>query len=283
MVARMGAPEGASAEQPRGFSVLAMGRWGSREMRFASDLDLVFLCGREGRTEQGRSHTEFYTKVAQKLTALLTAPTQFGRLYELDHRLRPFGTKGVLVPSLQAYTNFLENEAEVWNYQAFTRLRAVGGDGELAAALLGEIERTWRAREEPPGAVARAVWEMLERLIAANPAGEQGLPLKYSLGGMLGYEFYAQLQFLLHARRGGTWTAPAPDGILTERHRDYQTMSALDERLSFYLPSFAHVVQPEQFERYRAIGARWRFVELQRLARRMEEGLLAAFTAAMEA
>lgn len=286
MCERLGVPAGAEAGRVEGFTVLAMGKLGSREMRFGSDLDLVFVYRDEGVTSAGRTHNEFYTKLAQKIGALLTSQTQFGRLYVLDHRLRPFGNKGVLVPSLAAYRNYLapgeSAGVDVWNYQAFTRIRPVCGDAALARDLTGLIAETWQQRALPDAEVARQVWQMLGRLVEQNErsrrAAGPAVALKFAVGGLIGYEFLAQAHFLCARRApGADWTPPPPHEIMERLHAAYRDISALDERLSFHESDERHELRPEHCERLAAIGERWRFDEVEALCARMAREIGAVF------
>jgi glutamate-ammonia-ligase adenylyltransferase len=270
---RLGLPEGCADDgQVAGFSVLALGKLGSREMRFSSDLDLAFCYGRDGTTGRGRSHFELYTKLGHKLSNLLTAPTQFGRLYDLDHRLRPFGSKGLLVPSLAAYGEFL-GQAEVWNFQAFTRIRPVAGDLALGASLAPSIAAAWTARRLPPAGIAEAVRRMLERLVEQNapPAAPAPLlPVKFAVGGMLGYEFLRQAHFLAACRApDAPWTAPPDHEIIVALQPGYDLLGALDERVSFYDERHAHAVEPSHFG-LAAVGSRWNYDAVASLCRRMK-------------
>ena len=285
---RLGVPEGGGRDAVHGFAVLAMGKLGSREMRFGSDLDLVFVYGAEGTTSRGRSHNEFYTKLAQKVGTLLTSQTQFGRLYDLDHRLRPFGSKGVLVPSLAAYRNFLTpgegSGAEVWNYQAFTRIRPVCGDRGVADALIDAIAGTWQQRALPPEQVAREVWAMLLRLV--EQAGRERraplpvVPLKFGVGGLIGYEFLGQAHYLCARRAPDSgWTPPPPHEIMKRLHGDYREVSALDERLSFHERDGRHELRPEHCTGLAAIRARWGLEEVEALCTRMAKEIEGAFRA----
>lgn len=284
---RLGLPEGAEKNGAvSGFAVLAMGKLGTQELRFSSDLDLVFVYGGAGTTDRGKSHYEFHTKLAHKLSNLLTAPTQFGRLYELDHRLRPFGNRGLLVPSLPGFLDFLA-QADVWNFQAFTRLRPVGGDMALAARLAPAIAGAWSRRAPPRREIAREVHAMLERLVAQHAppqvTAEPRLALKFSVGGMLGFEFLRQFYFLAErAAPGSPWAPPEDPEVIQELLPDYDMLNALDERVSFYREAYRHVVTPEDFCRYAAVGARWRFETTASVCRRMEARIEQAFSRELE-
>jgi glutamate-ammonia-ligase adenylyltransferase len=252
LTARLGLPEGAGDPGAvRGMAVLALGKLGTQELRFSSDLDLIFLYDGAGTTRLGKSHYELYTKLAHRVSNLLTTPTQFGRLYDLDHRLRPFGNKGLLVPSFAGFQDFLA-QAQVWNFQAFTRLRPVAGDGDLAAKLAPAIAQEWARRAMPRDAISREVRQMLERLVEqhapVHPRGAAHLPLKFAVGGMLGFEFLRQFHFLAERAEGApTWTPPPEAPAVLALQADYNLLNALDERVSFYRAGYRHILHPEDF------------------------------------
>jgi glutamate-ammonia-ligase adenylyltransferase len=218
-------------------------------------------------------------------------------LHELDHRLRPFGGKGLLVPSLSGYGSFLAKEAEIWNFQAFTRARHLCGEAGLSADVLGLVARAWMLRATPPRDVAREVLDMARRLAAHSPPSGSGrLQLKYALGGMLGFEFLRQCRFLLERQRpdgtqsGGPdprsgspadpaagWTPPEDHEMIRRLAPDYDMLGALDERVSFYAERYRHEIDPETFRRYAGVGRRWSHGQIAALCQRMQAGVEAEF------
>ena len=285
--ARLGYPAGARDDnRAHGFAVLAMGKLGCREMRFGSDLDLVFCYREDGTTAQGASHFQFYTKLAQSLSNLLMVPTQFGRLYDLDHRLRPFGSKGMLVPTLDAYRDFLSG-AEVWNFQALTRMRFLAGDAGLAGDLIDSVARCWREKSMLRRELARAVQTMLLRLVRENGPVKarpgEVLPLKYAVGGLIGFEFLQQYHFLEHhSRSGGAWAPVEDSAQLAGLRAGYDSIGALDERLSLHVHPYRHEASPEQFQNLDAIGKRWRFKDMRDCLAAQETAIETAFWSAAQ-
>ncbi|MEO8874424.1 MAG: bifunctional [glutamate--ammonia ligase]-adenylyl-L-tyrosine phosphorylase/[glutamate--ammonia-ligase] adenylyltransferase, partial [Polyangiaceae bacterium] len=112
-------------------AVLALGKLGGREIGYGSDLDLVFIHEEiEGVT------AESAIRVAQRALRLLDAPHGDGAGYELDTRLRPSGSQGLLVVSLEAFTRYHEQVAEPWERQALLKARACAGDADLGARTI---------------------------------------------------------------------------------------------------------------------------------------------------
>src|SRR5690348_14833842 len=129
-----------------GFAVLGYGSLGGAELGFASDLDLVFVYDPErgAQTSNGARPLEgsrWYARLAQRVVHWLSTPIRAGRLYEIDTRLRPDGSKGLLVASLPAFVDYQRERAWTWEHQALVRARAIAGDAGLRAAFRRSEER----------------------------------------------------------------------------------------------------------------------------------------------
>jgi glutamate-ammonia-ligase adenylyltransferase len=185
-----------SIEETAGFAVIGYGSLGGRELGFASDLDLVFvydgaLAARESRGRRPLDGARFMAKLAQRLVHWLGTPTRAGRLYEVDTRLRPDGSKGLLVTSFEAFAEYQRERAWVWEHQALVRAWPVAGDPALCArirALRDAVLAAPRAADPRPEiARMRARWRAhLDRSDAAR------LDLKQGAGGLVDIEFIAQ-------------------------------------------------------------------------------------------
>ena len=79
---------------PAASSVISLGKLGGRELNYSSDIDLMFVYAGNGETDGPAPLTnkEFYKKVANEYTALLSTYTAEGQCYRVDLRLRPDGT-----------------------------------------------------------------------------------------------------------------------------------------------------------------------------------------------
>ncbi|MEP6827446.1 MAG: bifunctional [glutamine synthetase] adenylyltransferase/[glutamine synthetase]-adenylyl-L-tyrosine phosphorylase, partial [Aestuariivirga sp.] len=79
--------------------ILGLGKLGGHEMTAGSDLDimLIYDCDESAEQSDGPrplSPAQYYSKLTQSLVTALNAPTAEGKLYEVDMRLRPSGSKG---------------------------------------------------------------------------------------------------------------------------------------------------------------------------------------------
>ncbi len=118
------------------FSVVALGRLGSQDMTFASDLDLIFIY--DAKDLNGISDgdiplgvAQYYARLSRRFITAITALTREGRLYEVDLRLRPSGNEGPIATSLQAFDHYYGTLAWSWEYLALIRARVVAGDEPL--------------------------------------------------------------------------------------------------------------------------------------------------------
>jgi [glutamine synthetase] adenylyltransferase / [glutamine synthetase]-adenylyl-L-tyrosine phosphorylase len=184
-----------------GLAVIGYGSLGGLELNFSSDLDLVFVYDEELQNAESSGARaldgqRYLARAAQRLLHLLTVQTAFGPLYEIDARLRPNGSKGLLVTPLSAYARYQESEAWLWEHQALVRARFVAGDAALGAEF--ELLRTRTLlRPRDPLAVAQEVSQMRERWREAlDRSNSERFDLKQGHGGLVDIEFIAQQQLL---------------------------------------------------------------------------------------
>ena len=185
------------------FAVFGMGKLGSREMTFDSDLDVVFLYGVPARApaESDGAHSlaasHYYARLSTRLSSAVSALTAEGRLYEIDTRLRPSGTAGPIAAEAAAFRRYHEEDAWTWEHMALTRARPVAGDPALCATVMEDIRAVLRVRREP-GALLADVAAMRERVEGERRTGNRWR-LKHVRGGLLDLEFIAQHHLLRHA------------------------------------------------------------------------------------
>jgi glutamate-ammonia-ligase adenylyltransferase len=176
----------------RPFIIIGYGKLGGIELGPGSDLDLVFV------HDLPVSANQFLHRLVRRLLHVLTAPTYNGTLYEIDTRLRPSGNAGTMMSSLEAFIDYQEKQAWVWEHQALVRARVVAGDPELGRnfeAARREILCQPRDREE----LADAVVKMRARIREQLPRGEDAVDLKRGSGGIVDIEFVVQYLVLAHA------------------------------------------------------------------------------------
>ncbi len=183
---------------PGQFAVIGMGKLGSRELTYNSDLDLIFVyvpvAGAAGQV----SVHEFFTRMAQSLITTLQVQTREGRVYRIDTRLRPSGNAGPLVSSLDAFSRYHAESSQIWERQALIKARAVAGDSALMRDVEAIVERFVYAaplRDEGVAEIHRIRMRM-EREIAGDEREE--FNIKAGRGGLVDIEFLTQMLQLRH-------------------------------------------------------------------------------------
>ena len=171
--------------------VLGLGRLGGGVLTNASDLDIIYLF-----TEPDADHSDgpkplgpanYFNRLANRVTAALSVPTSAGPLYDVDTRLRPQGSKGMLTVSLEAFANYQRNEAWTWEHMALARARPVYGSDAArakAAMLIGEI----LAQPMDAGKIVADAVTMREEIARHKPPSGP-LDVKLGPGGLIDLEF----------------------------------------------------------------------------------------------
>lgn len=115
------------------YIIVGMGKLGSGEMSFGSDLDLIVLFEDNGMTNGSRQiyNSEFFAKLVQKAIFFLSTATAYGYLYKIDMRLRPSGSSGTLVTTIDQFESYQQKTAMLWEKQALLRARVVNKSQDL--------------------------------------------------------------------------------------------------------------------------------------------------------
>jgi glutamate-ammonia-ligase adenylyltransferase len=259
--------------RPCGFSVISLGKLGGKELNYSSDIDLMFVYGANGETDGGARLTnkEFYKKVANQYTALLSAYTVEGQCYRVDLRLRPDGTLGEVCTSEDGAQIYYAERARDWEKQMLIKARVSAGEPEPGAALLEFVEPLIY-RSSLDFRAVEAVSETRQRIsekMAAKRGLQTGLDVKLTPGGIRDIEFLAQCLQRLHGgreqwvRHGGTMFALfrlRDKGFLSDLEyarlfAAYQFLRYLEHRLQMEEDRQTHTL-PSDPERLNLLAAR---------------------------
>jgi glutamate-ammonia-ligase adenylyltransferase len=173
-----------------GFSVLAMGKLGGRELNYSSDIDLLFII---------RDDSHNLVPLAQKLIHILTTSTPEGFLYRVDMRLRPWGNDGPLLATFDGYLKYLEKSARLWEKQALLKARPIAGDLALGEALREKIRP--HIIHIPADEVRAGVHAMKQRTEQfLREKGRGWGEVKLGEGSIRDVEFVLQSLQLIHER-----------------------------------------------------------------------------------
>jgi len=148
----------------------------------------------------GLSLFEYFSKVAEKTIAYLTTLTREGFVFRVDTRLRPTGSKGPLVQSIEAFRNYYSSQAETWELQALLRARFVAGDRTVGAEFCTVIQDLIY-RDADRDSLAADIQRMRKRM--EEEVGRESTAfynIKQGAGGLVDIEFIVQYLQLLHGR-----------------------------------------------------------------------------------
>lgn len=170
--------------------IIALGKLGSWEVNYSSDVDLLFvsLDGLEWEVKKkiDRFAAQFVNAIGERMGR--------GSLYRVDMRLRPFGSMGEIAPAKSTFIKYLENYAETWELMALTRARSLCGDVGLEVDAVRSrfcIQRVWSE------ASVAELLAMRDKIDAhASPDD-----FKRSAGGIRDIEFIAQVNQLVFSRQ----------------------------------------------------------------------------------
>lgn len=181
--------------------IVALGRLGGDVLTHASDLDLVYLFTGDYQTESDGAKplgaTQYFNRLAQRVTNALSVQTASGPLYEVDTRLRPSGAQGLLAVSLDSFARYQREEAWAWEHLALTRARPVYGSADARAALNAVLEKTLRQPRDFDD-LARAAVKMRGDIARHKPpAGD--LDVKLVPGGLVDLEFLIHINQFRHS------------------------------------------------------------------------------------
>ncbi len=285
LVDRYGRPEVADARgrlREAEFAIVALGKLGSQELNYASDIDLFYLYSGEGRTSsQQMTNKEFFTKLAARITRLISGVGPEGAVYRVDLRLRPRGRDGDLVVTLDEAVAYYRAEARQWERQALIRARAAAGSEALVREFLARVGDVLY-RQEPLAEILDDIRASKERL-DQEKASPHGVDIKLGRGGIREIEFIVQALQLYHGGRDPWVRHPqiligmqrlADKGWLTDQERAhlaeaYVFLRTLEHRLQMEHGVRTHVV-PRDEEKLRQLARRMGYADGPELLRDLE-------------
>ncbi len=215
--------------RPARFCIVALGKLGSKELNYSSDIDLIFMYSEEGNTsgigKRGRvTNREYFVKLAEYTTKLIGEPSGEGAAYRVDLRLRPHGTLGALALSVKDTTRYYKKEARAWERQVMIRSRGCAGDTELFREFFSAVESLVFSKKETVESALRNVRLSKEKIDLEQKINTRGYNVKLGHGGIREIEFIAQALQLAY---GGTdkWLRSSHTLISLSRLADRKHLS----------------------------------------------------------
>ena len=247
--------------QGSGLVLLGMGKYGSRELNYSSDIDLVvFYEPGLLLLKDGLDDSDFFVRITKDLVKMLQERTADGYVFRTDLRLRPDPGGTPVAVSLPAAESYYESRGQNWERAAFIKARAVAGDREAGARFLKMLTPyIWRKNLD--FAAIDDIHSMKRQIHAVGGHGQiavAGHNIKLGRGGIREIEFFVQTQQLIaggrdHDLRGKQtcamldelaakqWIAPETAEELKEAYRFLRTLEhrlqMIDDEQTHSLPA----------------------------------------------
>ncbi len=242
-------------------TVLALGRLGSQEMSYLSDLDLVFVY-RPRPKEPDDLIPADVVRLVQRFMRMLSTPLHEGPGYAVDARLRPTGTFGPLIVTRSSWLDYYLHQADLWEMQALIRVRNVAGSQELGT-WIEERARDICYRKRDPEEVWTRLCHLRQRMQRerSEEKGDQ-IDIKLGMGGLTDLEFLAQGSALIDGYSTPSLrvrsvrstlksvlenVSPLRDASL-EVMTAFETLRSLEHRLRLYSNLASSRLDPQGFE-----------------------------------
>jgi [glutamine synthetase] adenylyltransferase / [glutamine synthetase]-adenylyl-L-tyrosine phosphorylase len=203
---RYGAPwlDTAGGRRPARFVVLGMGKLGGFELNFSSDIDLIYFYETDRGATDGEgggqpvSFHEYFVRLSESITRIVSEVTEDGFVFRIDLRLRPEGSKGDLACSLRSAEIYYETSGMTWERGALVKARPVAGDRALGDEFL-RIVSPFVFRKYLDFTAIEEIKEMKDKINLENARKRiGGKDLKLGIGGIREIEFFVTAHQLVY-------------------------------------------------------------------------------------
>ncbi len=248
--------------KPATFCIVALGKLGSNELNYASDIDLSFIYSAEGTTSgHGRkgetTNREYFIKLSEFIVKLTGQ-----KAYRVDMRLRPHGKIGALAICSADAVRYYETEAQAWERQVLIRSRSSAGDGEVFKTFIETLENVIFSKDETVENALRNV-RLSKEKINLEKLDNKDFNVKLGIGGIREIEFIAQALQLAHGGRDKWLRSPhtlislsrladrnlLSENDLTELFEAYNFLRRLEHRLQMENGLQTHLVPNDDGKR----------------------------------
>lgn len=187
-----------------GYTVLGMGKLGSRELNYSSDIDLIILFDPELLPYRGsKTVSEFAQRLSRDLVRMMEERTRDGYVFRMDLRLRPDPRSTPVALNIDAAQTYYESMGQNWERAAMIKARPVAGDRSLGQSFLSML-RPFIWRKYLDFAAIQDI-HSIKRQIAKHRGNTAiafaGHNIKLGRGGIREIEFFAQTQQLIWGGR----------------------------------------------------------------------------------
>lgn len=184
-----------------GFALVALGKFGGREIGYASDLELGLIYQED---ETFPEQQDFFDRMVKEIAKSYKAKTD--GIFEIDWRLRPYGSDGPASASMRRWEKYYQigGAAHDIERQALTRLRPIYGDKKLCQKLIQTRDGIIYQGFVPD----RSEFLRLRQSQVDSHVKSGSVNAKYSPGGLVELEYTLQFLQLEHGAQWESLRAP---------------------------------------------------------------------------
>lgn len=252
-------PEAEATAANSGLALFALGKHGGRELNYSSDIDIVaFFDPQKSVLADPDEATKLYSRMVQKLVALMEDRQAGGYVFRTDLRLRPDPGSTPVALSVDAAIAYYEVRGQNWERAAWIKARPCAGDKAVGEAFLKELAPyVWRRHLD--FATIADIQAMKRQINVSKKVGDirvEGHNVKLGRGGIREIEFFTQTQQLIAGGRDkslrvrptthalaalatANWIGPVAARELTET---YWYLRAVENRLQMLRDEQTHVM-----------------------------------------
>lgn len=186
------------------FSIVGLGRFGSRQMTVGSDLDIVMVYDAAGDAmasdgEMPLTVGQYYARLMQRLNTALTSQTKYGHIYRTDLRLRPHGDAGAMAIKRDDFKNYYLKEAWPLEIMSLIRARAISFDAQFADIVNADIKEIL-TQERDAQKWEQDIDDLRDKTLKEFKTDDVW-DVKYHRGGLMDVMFDIQGRCLIHAHK----------------------------------------------------------------------------------
>ncbi len=171
------------------FFLYSLGSFGSNELSFSSDIDLIIIAKSENNWENEKIAQNFNAKINE-----LISP------FSADYRLRPEGQNSQLVWVYDKLVEYLQKRASFWEFIALTKIYFIAGNFDLFNRIKNQFIE--KAKSFPKNDILIQSQKMYRNVISAKKiVSPEIFDIKKSHGSLLTLDFITQTKLLLEIEK----------------------------------------------------------------------------------
>jgi glutamate-ammonia-ligase adenylyltransferase len=169
------------------FAVIGLGKLGTQELMIGSDVDVMFLYDIPNEDTYDEANIlvlhQYYNRLTARVINLLSHPSKVGEIYEVDTKLRPYGSQGAVAVRLQSFEDYYAENAWIVENLALLQGRVVFASPAMRADAEKALAEA-KVIAAPPSEISENIHEIRKK-ISEQHYSSNPWDIKYVWGGMM--------------------------------------------------------------------------------------------------